>query len=226
MLCYSCGFGLALVLGALFPWRYAIGSILVAPIGCVVLLTFCPETPTWLISQGRDDEAKKALIKLRGISNMDIVEAEFNRIVFNLMLQQKLQLVENNGEEKLPGKLEAIKDGCKFFANPTFVKPFAYLCAVFLVGIEMCGFPTIGFYMVPLLQEAEIPFDPYWAAAMLACYRVIISILSSSLLAQFKRRPTYFCCGGFLISGLLTISAYTYFNQNKLLTDNFPIGDV
>ena len=87
-MCYTCGFGLALVLGALFPWRYAIGCVLVAPMGCGILLTFCPETPTWLISQGREDEAKKALIKLRGESNMDIVEAEFNRIVLNLKLQQ------------------------------------------------------------------------------------------------------------------------------------------
>ena len=224
-MCYTCGFGLALVLGALFPWRYAIGCVLVAPMGCGILLTFCPETPTWLISQGREDEAKKALIKLRGESNMDIVEAEFNRIVLNLKLQQKLQLVENNGEEKTHGKWEAIKDGFKSFADPTFVKPFAYLCAVFLIGFEMCGFPAIGFYMVPLLQEAEIPFDPYWAAAMLASYRGMMSILSSSFSAQCKKRPTYFCCGGLLISGLLTISAYTYFNQNKLLTENFPIGN-
>ena len=155
---------------------------------------------------------------------MDIVEAEFNRIVLNMKLQQKLQLVE--GADKPPSKWEMIKDGFQSFADPTFVKPFAYLLAVFLIGFEMCGFPAIGFYMVPLLQDSEIPFDPYWAAAMLASYRGMMSIVGSSIISKCKRRPLYFCCGGLLISGLLTLSAYTYFNQNKLLTEHFPVGNV
>ena len=155
---------------------------------------------------------------------MDIVEAEFNRIVLNMKLQQKLQLVE--GADKPLSKWEMIKDGFQSFADPTFVKPFAYLLAVFLIGFEMCGFPAIGFYMVPLLQDSEIPFDPYWAAAMLASYRGMMSIVGSSIISKCKRRPLYFCCGGLLISGLLTLSAYTYFNQNKLLTENFPVGKV
>ena len=38
---------------------------------------------------GRETDAKQALVKLRGESNMDIVEAEFNRIALNLKAQQK-----------------------------------------------------------------------------------------------------------------------------------------
>ena len=169
--------------GALFPWRWAIGSILFAPMGCFVLLLFCPETPTWLLSQGREDDAKKALIKLRGDQNMDIVETEFNRIMLNFKMQQKLQIVEG---KQPPSKLEAMKEGFKLFADPSFVKPFVFLLAIFLIGFEMCGFPAIGFYMVPLLQEAEIPFDPYWAAAMLASYQALMSFVGSSFSARCK----------------------------------------
>ena len=38
---------------------------------------------------GREIDSKDALIKLRGESNMDIVETEFNRISLNLKAQQK-----------------------------------------------------------------------------------------------------------------------------------------
>ena len=203
------------------PWRWAIGSILAAPMGCFTLLLFCPETPTWLVSQGREEDARNALIKLRGDQNMDIVEAEFNRITLNFKIQEKM--VEAEGGQQM-SKLEMIKEGFKLFADPTFVKPFAFLLAIFLIGFEMCGFPAIGFYMVPLLQEAEIPFDPYWAAAMLSTYRGLMSFVGSSFSAKCKKRTMYFCCGGLLISGLLTLSAYCYFNQNKLLTDNFPVA--
>merc|ERR1711879_348521 len=221
LMCYTSGFASGLFLGALFPWRWAIGSILFAPMGCFVLLLFCPETPTWLLSQGREDDAKKALIKLRGDQNMDIVETEFNRIMLNFKMQQKLQIVEGT---QPPSKFEAMKEGFKLFADLSFVKPFVFLLAIFLIGFEMCGFPAIGFYMVPLLQEAEIPFDPYWAAAMLASYRGLMSFVGSSFSARCKKRTMYFCCGGLLISGLLSLSAYTYFNQTKLLTNNFPVA--
>ena len=71
------------------PWRFAIGAMAIAPVLGFGLLLFCPETPVWYMQVGRESDSKDALIKLRGESNMDIVETEFNRISLNLKAQQK-----------------------------------------------------------------------------------------------------------------------------------------
>ena len=71
------------------PWRFAIGAMALPPVLGFGLLSLCPETPVWYMQVGRETDAKLALVKLRGESNMDIVEAEFNRIALNLKAQQK-----------------------------------------------------------------------------------------------------------------------------------------
>ena len=71
------------------PWRFAIGAMAIAPVLGFGLLLFCPETPVWYMQVGRESDSKDALKKLRGESNMDIAETEFNRISLNLKAQQK-----------------------------------------------------------------------------------------------------------------------------------------
>ena len=213
----------SLVTGALLPWRWAVGGTIFGPIVCFLILLFCPETPTWYISKGRDEEAKEALEKLRGAENQDIIEAEFNRISLNQKIQEKEREIDNDQEEKL-SKVQAFKRKFHLLIDPGFIKPFGFLMLIFLIGLEWGGFPAIAFYMVPLLKNAEIPFDPYWAAAMLASYRALIAIVGSSVTKGCKRRPQYITCSVVLACGLFLLSTYCYFNQEKLLTENFPVA--
>ena len=51
-MCYTIGFALALILGALFPWRWAVGAVIIGPICCFIILCFCPESPVWYLIKG------------------------------------------------------------------------------------------------------------------------------------------------------------------------------
>ena len=51
-----------------------------------------------------------------------------------------------------------------------------------------------------------------------------MSILGMSILGSCKRKITYLACCGLMILGLLCLSTYSYFNQDELLTDNFPMA--
>ena len=52
--------------GALFHWRLAVGLFCIPPILCLIILsTVAPETPRWLMSKGREQDALNALITLR-----------------------------------------------------------------------------------------------------------------------------------------------------------------
>ncbi len=172
LMCYSTGFAFCLIFGALFPWRWAVGVVMIVPACCFFILMFCPETPSWYLSKGREEDAKAALIKLRGEDNMDIVEAEFNRIVLNMKIQEK----ENElNQDQTPSKLAILTD-------MTFWKPFSFLMVVFCLAFEWTGLPAIAFYMVPLLKASQVPIDPFWCGAMLASYRALMSIVGKYLL--------------------------------------------
>ena len=102
------------------------------------------------------------------------------------------------------------------------LKPFGILCMVLIVGFNLSGLPVIGFYMIPLLLEAEIHIDPYLAAAMLATWRGIMSLIGTPMIGRFLKRTVHFCCGIVLTIGLLSLSAFTFFNQDSGLVHNAP----
>jgi len=132
-------------LGAVFEWRLAVGLVAIFPVCCFVMLLFCPETPVWYIIKGREEDAKKALQKLRGDQNADIVDAEFNRISLSFKIIEKEK--EINGKKM--STFQEIKSLC---SDVSFLKPFGFLLVIFCVGFEWTGFPAIAFYMVPLLK--------------------------------------------------------------------------
>ena len=185
------------------PWRYAIGVTIIAPLTCFILLMMCPESPTWLIFKSDEDEARKALIKLRGQNDMDndiIIQEEFERIL--VYKELKLQSEEHQ---------ESVLKRVKMMVDPTFVKPFGFLLVLTIVGVLLCGGPIISYYKVPLLLEAKIKFDPYWTSAFMATFRAILSCLALPFIGRFMKRTVHFFSSGILIFGLLSLSAFTYF---------------
>ena len=119
------------------------GIPIVVPVVTFIMLFFCPETPVWLLSKGRVEEAKSVLKRLRGAKNIDIIQDEMERISTNLQMNKKS---EN------PSISEKLKQFFQLAIDPTFMKPFCLLLVIFCLGFEWAGFAAIGFYMVPLLM--------------------------------------------------------------------------
>ena len=139
--CFTFGVALVMMLGACLPWRYAIGSTVIVPLICFVMLLFCPESPSWLMSKGRDKEAREALKKLRGDHHTDIIDAEMFRISMNLKMMAKDY---DSNDQKSSSILSLLTDS-------GFWKPLGVLLFVFCIGHEWTGFIAIAFYIVPLL---------------------------------------------------------------------------
>ena len=70
----------------MFAWRYAIGSTIIIPIICFVIVLFCPESSAWLLSKGKEWEARQSLEKLRGANHVGIIDAELFRISATLQM--------------------------------------------------------------------------------------------------------------------------------------------
>jgi hypothetical protein len=50
--------------------------LMVMPAIMFIMVQFCPESPRWLVARGKDEEARKALQRLRGSVYTDIEIAE------------------------------------------------------------------------------------------------------------------------------------------------------
>ena len=140
VVCFACGSSIILIIGAAFPWRIAVGISSLVPLVSILILIFCPESPVWLMTKERENEAKNSLEKLRGPDNVDIVEAEFNRIKMNIKVEAK----EDEVTEK--------KNILNTLFDPSFLKPFSLLLLVFCINLEWCGVAAVAFYMVPVLE--------------------------------------------------------------------------
>lgn len=76
--------------------------------------------------------------------------------------------------------------------------------------------------MVPVLESAKIPLDPYYAAAMLATSRALIAILGSSVANRLTKRTALIGCDIIMATGTFIFATYHYFNQDGSLTSSFP----
>ena len=122
------------------------GAVVIVPFCCFFILLFSPESPVWYLVKGREEEAKEALKRLRGATNMDVVDAEFNRIMLNLKMEDKEKEMCSTGNDS------RLKEYWKVCTDMAFLKPFGFLMVIFLLGMEWTGLPAIAFYMVTLLK--------------------------------------------------------------------------
>ena len=71
------------VIGAFVPWNVLAWILAGSPVLLVAAMVFMPETPAWLLSKGREDEARRSLQWLRG-EHTDVA-GEFQRLRANTL---------------------------------------------------------------------------------------------------------------------------------------------
>ena len=218
---FTGGFSLMLVIGALFNWRNTMQIMAVFPIiSFALVFWFVPDSPIWLLMKQKDAEAWKSMMILRG--NESVVNAEMKRI--RTHLEQIIQLEKEMCEVEKPRWFDGILEIYDIFTDVSFLKPFMVLVIIFCIGLEWTGLPAIAFYMVTLLKEAEIPIDPYWAAAALAGYRSLLLMFSSAITKYFKRRPMYLINSLLMALGNAGIGTYFLLNAKQGLIQSIPLA--
>lgn len=65
------------MIGAFISWRFETAACAVIPIVGHILLMMVPESPLYLMVDGRPEEARKALMWLRGAATADEIRSEF-----------------------------------------------------------------------------------------------------------------------------------------------------
>lgn len=149
------------LLGSCMPWRQVALICGCVPLIVLVALCFIPESPYWLLSRKRTDEAMKSLQWLRGWVSPNGVKDEFKSIQrYNeesLACNDCIKLA-TRCTHPLPTMLEKFRD---LFRRRT-MKPFTITIVLFAFA-QFSGYPPMRPFLVLILKAYAVPINPNWA---------------------------------------------------------------
>ncbi|EFN62868.1 Sugar transporter ERD6-like 6 [Camponotus floridanus] len=202
----SFGMLLSYLKGAYLDWRLVAWLSIIYSIVPVIMVQFwVPESPVWLVSKGRIDDAKKSLEWLykneKSQGKISVVEAQFTTIMKEneIKLNEQRRSKHGNMSNKLRG-----------FLKPTGWKPMTILFFFFAFQ-QFSGIYITLFYAVTWFQEVGAGVDEYLASILVGLTRFLCSMVNTWLLRRYKRRALCII-SSFGMAICMTVSGYFTLN--------------
>lgn len=197
------------LIGTFLSWRTTALIASSIPLMTAVMLLFVPETPSWLVSKNRFNDALDSFTWLRG--NNAKAREEFNE------MWEKHKQAENNRKFDETSKIMSA------FKKPEFVKPFLIVLCCFFT-MQFSGPYTVVFYSVLILEKTlHSEVNEYLIMNMIDILRLVMVIVASGLLRVCARRVLMLTSGIGTVISALTLSAFLYFFPKSEYTW-IPIG--
>jgi len=171
------------------------------PLLPAVLVFFLPETPVWLLSRGRREDAEKTLCSLRGLSKSQVHE--------------ELKALEVVGQEE-KNQSRSLSAIVRKLMDRSVLLPMALLVFLFFTQ-SFSGSNMVSYYTVTILQMANIPLDENLAAILVAAQYVVGYCLSSLFVTRIPRRVLLF--GSLTIMMIANLGAGIVLFNRKLPED-------
>ena len=132
-----------------------------------VLLTALPESPVFLLSKGRHEDAQKSLEFLRGAS-CDVSD-EMAQIGDNLRHQSEL------GKVSLKRAL----------AEAVYRWPMLIMMGLFLFR-QLTGNMAVGYYLTDIFEEADTGLDPGLEATLVTLSQVLANFVTAGIVGRWN----------------------------------------
>ncbi|XP_046976948.1 facilitated trehalose transporter Tret1-like isoform X1 [Vanessa cardui] len=214
-LCITIGVFTQFLFGLLFYWRTVALINIIFTILAVIALCFVPESPHWLVSRKKHNEAMKSLQWLRGWTNPQAVEDELKDI-------QALYKRKEAGNED---QEETLKEKIVLYLDKTFLVPYFLVSFSFFVG-HFSGMTTLQTYAVTIFQMLEAPIDKYYATLILGILQILGSITCVMLVHYTGKRPlTFFSTATAGICCLLVAGYEGYMKSSSVLNITTTFDD-
>ncbi|XP_035738913.1 facilitated trehalose transporter Tret1-2 homolog [Vespa mandarinia] len=213
---YSFGILLIYAFGASFEWNVVAFCGTVLPVVAFISLSFVPESPAWLIREGKIEKARSALLWLRG---GDI--ERMNTEIAILEARGKLDI----GEKSLGTSFgQRVSLTLSIIVSPNVLKPLSII-NIFNVLQLSSGTYVIVFYAVDLVRDiGGKSVDSYVAAIITALTRFFFSLLACVLLLKIGRRSLgIFSAIGTSLASLVLV-AYTLLKSEESDMDAYVLG--
>lgn len=175
-------------------------------------MSLIPESPVWLITQNRNEEAKRNLIWLRGWTNEAHIQEEFQE-----MSDRILELRKN--QESKPNK---IIHSFRFLKKREVHYPLILIVFVFCLG-HFGGLSAISTYAVDIFFTLKTPINEYRVTVIMGAVQVLGCICSVTLVHILGKRLLNFI--SLLGSGICLITVGSYILSTGILEEKHPMED-
>ncbi|CAG4939658.1 unnamed protein product [Colias eurytheme] len=168
---------LVFVLGDLLPFNTVLWILLAIPLVHFCILLRLPDTPSYLVKCGKNEETAKVLGWLRSIPHTDnSISEEVDRLIIE----------QTTSELKFSPKL--------LFGDKTTVKAF-WVALIVNLTREFCGCIAVLVYASHIFSEASkdpnssISLSPNKQSILLAAVQILGSFLACQLVDRVGRKP-------------------------------------
>ncbi len=190
-------------LGTLFFWRTSLALYAIFPTVALIFSFSIPESPNWLIIEGRIDEARENFFWLRGVSPE-------SRNEYSILLEKR----HENARKHERGVI-------KNLLSKKVVEPFFIMTLMFLVSIGS-GIYILIYYALDILKTASKTMNSENVLMLINVARVVSGALSSLIIKKLRRKRLYFSSALFTLLFLIGIIASLHYQlPDELLILNF-----
>ncbi|XP_077778454.1 solute carrier family 2, facilitated glucose transporter member 6 [Podarcis muralis] len=185
------------VLGALFlyalglvvPWRWMAVAGQVPVLLMIVLLSFMPDSPRFLVSKGKEDKALDALVWLRGANAEYWWEYE--------------RIKESFSEQNRPVSWREIK-------QPYIWKPLAITLLMRFLQ-QLSGVTPILVYLQVIFNSTEVILEPQYDAVIVGAVRLASVAVATFSMDKVGRKVLLCISAIIMLASNLTLGFYIHF---------------
>lgn len=148
-----------------------------------------PETPLWLLSKNRTEDALKSLQWLRGWVSPKAVETEFKSLQrYNERSNSCNVCAKRNVKCTHPAP--TIWEKLRELTRKRTLKPFLLVMSIFLLS-QFTGILAMRPYTVQILQAYGIPLDASWATVIVGLVGLFGNIILLCIIRLTGKRKIY-----------------------------------
>lgn len=195
----SLGNLLQFLLGSFLPWRQAVLINAALPLISSIAFCFIPETPIWLLTKKRNDEAKKNLAWLRGWTTLEKVDEEFQEIVDHVNSESVNICLTNT--VKFPA----------FLLKKEVYWPLGLIAFTFVL-VFFCGTSTLTIYAVPFFAATKTPFNAFYVTVFMGISQLVGGLFCVAFIKFGKRLVSFITLIGTGMCMLIT-AIYLYYHR-------------
>lgn len=194
----SLGILITHILGTFLHWKTTAIVCSFFPLLCFVLIAFVPESPSWLLSHDREEEAEISFRWLRGFDEAANDELQGMLARHKAVGHKSMYSIENL-------KINIVK--------PEFVKPMLIILAFFFI-MQFSGVNAVAFYCVNIMRDTiGDGFNVYMAMIMVDIVRLVMSVVACIMLRIHGRRPLAIFSGVGTSLSLMGLSLVLYMSS-------------
>ncbi|XP_003420495.1 solute carrier family 2, facilitated glucose transporter member 6 [Loxodonta africana] len=196
-------------LGLRLPWRWLAVAGEVPVLVMILLLSFMPNSPRFLLSRGRDEEALQALAWLRG-PQADI-RWEFEQIQDNVQRQSsRVSWAEAR--------------------DPQVYRPIVIALLMRFLQ-QLTGITPILVYLQPIFARTAVLLPPEDDAAIVGAVRLFSVLIAALAMDLAGRKVLLFVSASIMFAANLTLGLYIHLGPRPLTPngtmglESTPLGD-